>query len=102
MSDKKMYHKARKDDALMYIAALIVIVGGLLIFPMFSIGSAIPAMTALVWGVGVFRFNKKTEEHLLSIEPQVQNMIESGMSEHDAMKALGCDKYYYKPFWAIR
>lgn len=102
MFDKKLYQKARKDDALMYIATLIVIVGGLLVFPMFSIGSAISAITALVWSVGVIRFNKKTEEHLLSIEQQVQSMVESGMTEHDAMKSLGCDKYYYKPFWAIR
>jgi len=29
-------------------------------------------------------------------------MVANGMSEHDAMLKLGCDKYHYKPFWAIK
>ena len=73
MSEKELCQKARKEDALMYISALVVIVGGLLIFPVFGLGSIIPTMIVIVWSIGVIRFNKKKEEHLLSVVDREHN-----------------------------
>lgn len=102
VSEKELYRKARKEDALMYIAALLVIIGGFALFPLFSLGSALPAMTIVIWAGGVVRFNMKNREYLLFIMPEVERLVRTGVTEHQAMQQFDCDNFYYKPFWAIR
>lgn len=61
----------------------------------------IPAAIALIWGIGVARQGKLEERYLLAIKPELDRLMANGMLEHNAMKKLGGDKFYYKPFWAI-
>ena len=101
-SDKERYREERKKDALLYITMLVVISGGFYLFPMFSPESLIPTIVLTVWGLGIARRGYLYGAHLEKIEPELKQMVANGMSEHDAMLKLGCNKYHYKPFWAIK
>jgi len=100
--EKQLYREARKEDALLYIAMICVIFSGFYLFPIFSLGSAIATLTLLFWCFGIGRMGKNEIKYLLEIEPELNRLKSTGLSEHEAMIELGCDKFYYKPFWSIR
>jgi Ni,Fe-hydrogenase I cytochrome b subunit len=95
------YRQERKKNAPLYMAMVVVIVLGFYITEPFSVESMIPAAVALFWGIGIARQGKFEEKYLLTIKPELDRLMAAGVPEHDAMKQLGCDKFYYKPFWAI-
>lgn len=92
---------ARRENIHLYLGMLTMIMVGYISAPMFSAWSVISTLILLVWAIGIVRQSQLMTSHLEAIEPELKKMVASGMSEHDAMMALGCDKYYYKPFWAI-
>ncbi|TBW57404.1 hypothetical protein EZI54_07030 [Marinobacter halodurans] len=99
--EKRLYREARKEYAAVYLVALAIVVVGFATTELFSAGSLIPTTVLIIWALGIARFGRKQEQYLLAIEPQVNQMVSDGISEHEAMKQLGCDKFYYKPFWAV-
>ena len=101
-TEKQLYREARKEDSLLYIAMLFVIFGGFFIYPVFSFGSAISSLTLTFWAIGIAKMGRKETKYLIAIEPELNRLKKTGLSEHEAMLSLGCDKFYYKPFWAVR
>lgn len=106
-SDLKKYEKsrrkaARRENIHLYLGMLTVIVVGFSSAPLLSAWSVIPAVVLLFWGLGILRLSQLMTAQLEAMEPEVDKLVASGISEHNAMIKLGCDKYYYKPFWAIK
>ncbi|MCG8613967.1 MAG: hypothetical protein MI864_25935 [Pseudomonadales bacterium] len=99
--EKRLYREARKEYAIVYILALFIIVGGFYLTEPFSFASMIPSAVLMLWAAGIARRGSKEKNYLLSIEPEMERLKHSGLTEHEAMKQLGCDSFYYKPFWAV-
>ena len=99
--EKQLYREARKEHAAVYLAALAIVIVGFATTEFFSAGSLIPTTVLIIWALGIARFGRKQTQYLVTIEPQVTQLVSKGGSEHEAMKRLGCDKFYYKPFWAV-
>jgi hypothetical protein len=102
MNEKDLYKKARRQDVIWYLLALTVIVIGFFTTEVFSVASLVSVGILGLWGVGVARRGKLETECLHEAEPLIRNLVSQGFTEHDAMLKLGVDKFYYKPFWAIR
>ena len=99
--EKRLYREARQEYALVYFVALIIIVAGFALTELFSPSSMVPAGVLMAWAVGIARKGTMDNKYLLRIEPELKRLMSEGLLEHEAMKRLGCDKFYYKPFWAI-
>ncbi len=103
MSEKDLYRKARKKDAHWYTLALLIIVIGFFSTDEIFNGTSIISFSILgLWSMGIARMGKLYTEILSEAEPVVKRLMSEGFTEHDAMVKVGIDKFYYKPFWAIR
>ncbi|MBQ4839792.1 hypothetical protein [Pseudoalteromonas luteoviolacea] len=96
MNEKELYRDAKKEDWQLYLSWVLLILLGFYQNPLSSM------ILILIWGIGVARFNKKIEKHLMSIEHDVKELVTKGLTEQEAMSKMGFDKYYYKPFWAVK
>ncbi len=102
VNEKKLYQQARKKDAHWYILALITIIFGFYATEGFSLASMIPVSILGVWAGLISQMNKLQSEFLNDAKPIVKQLISQGLTEHDAMIKVNIDKFYYKPFWAVR
>lgn len=102
VDEKKLYRQARKQDGRWYLLALFLIVFGFYNTELFSISSMLPCSVLGFWGIGIARNNKLQSKLLNEAAPVVKNLMSRGLTEHDAMINVGVDKFYYKPFWAVR
>lgn len=98
----RRYREERYRDAWLYILMLSVIVIGFSSTKFLSIASLIPVSVILIWVLGIKRQSDLQTKSLIEAEPLVKKLMAKGMTEHEAMLELEMDRFYYRPFWAIK